>query len=134
MKTKTHTAGVPGKSAPPETSDPTPINITTEEGTKIRECPAKTGLPVNQFIRKVVLEQCSKLEDSALLAVPCPFCKRTDSLEIISWSHERDDGSEYIGDAVKCNRCDSVSSVESWARLSTPTISHQILQPTQTNK
>lgn len=128
MKTKPHPARTSKKTAAPTTSDPTPINITTEEGKKIRECAAKTGQTVDQFIRKVVLERCAKLEDDALTAIPCPYCKRTDSLEIISWSNERKDGTEYVGDAVRCRRCDSIASADSWSRLGTPILSPQILQ------
>ncbi|MEP2776790.1 MAG: hypothetical protein ABJQ29_11385 [Luteolibacter sp.] len=98
MKTKPHTAATSQKTAAPTTGDPTPIDITTEEGMKIRERSAKTGLT----------------------AIPCPFCKRTDSLEIIHWTSERKDGAEYEGDAVKCNRCDCIASVDSWTRLGTP--------------
>lgn len=120
MKTKTRPAGASKKTASPTTSDPTPINITPEEGVKIRECSAKTGQTVDQFIRKVVLESCAQLDDDALTAIPCPFCNRTDSLEILDWCSERRDGTEYEGDAVRCNRCDAIASAESWARLGTP--------------
>ena len=119
MKAKIRTAATSKRTAAPTTSDPTPINITPEEGMKIRECSAKTGQTVDQFIRKLALERCAHLEDDALTATPCPFCKRTDSLEILPWSSERRDGMEYKGDAVRCNRCDAIASAESWARLGT---------------
>ena len=116
MKTKTRPPGDSPKKTVTITGEPTPINITPEEGMKIRECSDKTGLTVDQFVRKVVLERCAKLEDDALTAIPCPFCKSTDSLEILPWTNERKDGTEYDGDAVRCNRCDAIAAADSWAR------------------
>lgn len=40
---------------------------------------------------------------------PCPFCKKADRLSLINWTHERPDGTEYIGEAVKCDRCDAIA-------------------------
>jgi hypothetical protein len=45
---------------------------------------------------------------------PCPFCRRSDSLETLNWSQERYDGTEYIGEAVRCNRCDCIAPLEAW--------------------
>lgn len=44
----------------------------------------------------------------------CPFCNRTDEIEVINWSNERADGSEYCGEAVKCNRCDAIAPLGTW--------------------
>ena len=49
----------------------------------------------------------------------CPFCRREDELEIINWSNERADGGEYIGEAVRCNRCDAVAPLHTWLNLFT---------------
>lgn len=40
---------------------------------------------------------------------PCPFCKKTDRLSLIQWIHERPNGGEFKGDAVKCDRCDAIA-------------------------
>jgi hypothetical protein len=45
---------------------------------------------------------------------PCPFCGLADRLEIMDWTHERRDGTESEGDAVKCNRCDAIAPVGVW--------------------
>ena len=55
------------------------------------------------------------------LLPPCPFCRRKDLLEIIYWSTERPDGSEYMGHAVRCNRCDAIASLPAWLRLQVST-------------
>lgn len=47
----------------------------------------------------------------------CPFCRLADMLEIIGWSTERNDGSEYIGPAVRCNRCDAIAPKAAWLTL-----------------
>lgn len=50
----------------------------------------------------------------------CPFCRQDDQLEIINWVNERADGSEYTGEAVRCNRCDAVTPLFTWLNLFTP--------------
>lgn len=40
---------------------------------------------------------------------PCPFCKKSDRLSLIHWIHERANGAEFNGDAVKCDRCDAIA-------------------------
>lgn len=123
MKTKTPPAGRSKKAASAPAAAPadnqTPINITTDEGKQLRECAAKTGQTIAQFVRKAVVERLSKLTDDALTAIPCPFCKQTDMLEITAWTSERKDGTEYTGDAVKCHGCEAIAPVEAWARLGT---------------
>lgn len=47
----------------------------------------------------------------------CPFCNCFDRVEIINWSNERADGSEYIGRGARCNRCDAVAPLPAWRRL-----------------
>jgi hypothetical protein len=94
----------------------TPIGITPQEGEALGKCSARIGLTVPDFVRKLILEGIAKLDDKNLTAIPCPFCDRTDMLEIIGWNHELPDGTEYQGDAMKCNRCAAVASVESWAK------------------
>jgi hypothetical protein len=44
----------------------------------------------------------------------CPFCRQSDRLETIDWSSERQDGTEYVGEAVRCNRCDAIAPVPAW--------------------
>ncbi len=122
MKTKTDSAGALEETKGSEAAAPIPIGITDEEEMEIKECAAKTGQPVDHFIRKAVLGRCAKLNDKALVAIPCPFCKSTDSLEVLPWISERKDGTEYDGDAVKCTRCDSITPVASWARLGNPRV------------
>lgn len=55
-------------------------------------------------------------KSSKAVLCACPFCHRADQLDIIGWTHEREDGSEYIGDAVKCNRCDAIAPLNVWQR------------------
>jgi hypothetical protein len=121
-KARAKRAGRSQKAAAARAASPNPINITSEEGKQLRECAAKTGQTVEQFVRKFTLEACAKLADDALTAIPCPFCNRTDMLIILRWTNERPDGTEYIGDAVKCERCDAIAAVESWARLGTDVV------------
>lgn len=45
---------------------------------------------------------------------PCPFCGMADRLQIMGWSHERPDYTEFEGDAVNCNRCDCVVPLAAW--------------------
>jgi hypothetical protein len=73
--------------------------------------------------------QLAKLATLAADAVPnlnpCPFCRKSDRLEIINWSHERHDWSNYDGEAVKCNRCDAIATMAAWqkgADLPTPNL------------
>jgi hypothetical protein len=120
MKPKTPPARRSEKATEPPADGQTPINITPEEGKTLRECAAKTGQPVEQFVRKIIVEGCAKLTDAALAAIPCPFCNRTDMLEIYPCSWERPDATEYQGDAVKCRRCEAFATVESWARRGMP--------------
>ena len=47
----------------------------------------------------------------------CPFCRLSDQLEEVNWSNERADGSEYIGLAVRCNRCSAIAPVAAWLSL-----------------
>ena len=120
MKTATAPRAKRAK-APAATPDGghTPIPISPDEGQKLRACAAKTGRPVPDFIRRIVAEALAKLDDTNLTTIPCPFCNRTDLLEIYPWTSERPDGTEYQGDAVKCHRCEAIAPVEAWARLGT---------------
>ncbi len=47
----------------------------------------------------------------------CPFCHQDDELEILDWTTERRDGSEFIGEAVRCNRCDAFAPLAKWLDL-----------------
>jgi len=44
----------------------------------------------------------------------CPFCDKTDHLEILTLTTERPDGSEFIGDAVKCTLCEALAPLIVW--------------------
>ncbi len=44
----------------------------------------------------------------------CPFCRLSDQLEAINWTSERNDGSEFIGEAVKCHRCEAIAPLSAW--------------------
>lgn len=96
---------------------PTAINMTSEEGTLLSDSAKSIGIPVAEMVRLASLEFAARLKPDRLLATPCPFCRQSDLLEIINWNHERPDGTEYQGDAVKCNRCDAVATASAWARL-----------------
>ncbi len=115
MKTKTPPARRSKKATSPAAGQ-TPINITPEEGKILKECAAKTGQTLEEFVRKIILEGLTKLDCMNLMAIPCPFCNRTDMLKIHPWTSERQDGTEYQGDAVKCHRCEAIATVEAWAR------------------
>jgi hypothetical protein len=120
MKPKTPPARRSEKTTEPPADGQTPINITPEEGKTLRECAAKTGQTLGGFVRKMILEGCAKLDDVNLTAIPCPFCKQTDMLEIILWSNERADGNEYNGNAVRCNRCDAIAPLSTWIKRGLP--------------
>jgi hypothetical protein len=45
----------------------------------------------------------------------CPFCMESDALRKTEWTHERADGSEFIGPAFVCDRCDAVAPVAKWS-------------------
>ena len=47
---------------------------------------------------------------------PCPFCQRADLLEEIHWSNEREDGTEFDGPAIRCNRCDAIAPAAAWMK------------------
>ena len=95
--------------------DPTPINISPEEGDKLRECAAKSGRTVADFVRDLIQQGTAKLEDSRIIALPCPFCHQADMLEIMTWTSERRDGTEYNGSAIKCHRCEAIAPANAWA-------------------
>jgi hypothetical protein len=105
----------PKKSTTPAPSEPTPIGIGPEEGERLRKAAARTCTDVATFVRRLILEGVAKLQDEYLTAIPCPFCNQTEHLEIIDWSNERPDGTEYDGDAVRCNQCTAIAPVEAWA-------------------
>lgn len=44
----------------------------------------------------------------------CPFCGHADRLRKTRWTHERPDGSEYMGTALICDRCDAVAPAHLW--------------------
>jgi hypothetical protein len=45
---------------------------------------------------------------------PCPFCRRSDRLQILGVSFERHDFSEVYCDMVKCHRCECLVPVGVW--------------------
>lgn len=95
----------------------TPVNITPDEGKKLRECAAKTGQTVAEFVRQILLEGIAKTEGANLNGIPCPFCRQTDCLETIAWTSERRNMTEYQGDAVKCHCCEAIAPATAWEKL-----------------
>jgi len=75
----------------------------------------RTGFNVVYFPSYAAAVAAWKTPGGKVLA-ECPFCQLSDRIEIISWSNERADGSEFIGDAVRCNRCDAVVPLHLWQR------------------
>jgi hypothetical protein len=102
--------------SPPADAKQTPIAIAPEEGEAMKRCAARCGQTVPEFVRAMIQEGIAMLESFDLTSIPCPFCARTDSLQIINWSNGRRDGTEYKGEAVKCNRCESITPAAAWAR------------------
>jgi hypothetical protein len=92
-----------------------PINLGPGDGENILKCAARTGVAPESFVLDLLRQGFAKLEDAALISIPCPFCKLADSLEIIAWNNLRTDGTEYQGDAVRCNRCDAIAPAAKWA-------------------
>ena len=67
-----------------------------------------TGIRVTEFPTYAAAVKAHKTGEDPGKLKPCPFCGKRDKLVLIDWTHERPDGTEYIGDAVKCDRCDTV--------------------------
>jgi hypothetical protein len=67
----------------------------------------------------VIDQNANPVKGSKILPA-CPFCNCSDRVEIINWSNERADGSEYIGDGARCNRCDAVAPLPAWRQLGPP--------------
>ena len=44
----------------------------------------------------------------------CPFCKQSDRLRGVNWTHEHPDGTEFIGPALICDRCDAIAPAGLW--------------------
>jgi hypothetical protein len=112
---KSHTAKNPPQAAAGPVPQPLPINITVNHE-KLRECSAKTGRSAGEFISDLLREGIEKLEYAYLTSIPCPFCGRANNLDIISWNHERPDLTEYQGEVVRCNNCDAIAPLASWAK------------------
>lgn len=68
-----------------------------------------SGLSVTAFDTLAAAIKAHKAGEEPENLKPCPFCGKSDRLVVIDWTHERPDGSEYIGDAVKCDRCDAIA-------------------------
>jgi hypothetical protein len=111
MKTKNPKTSKPAQAA---CTAATPIGISPEEGDKLRRCADKCGLSVEAIARGIILDGLEKLDAFDPAAMPCPFCMKTDELEIVTWSHERRNGTEYLGDAMRCHRCESVVTLAAW--------------------
>jgi hypothetical protein len=58
------------------------------------------------------------MKTSTATLADCPLCRKSDCLEIVDWIHERKDGTEYHGEAVRCNRCDAIAPLRAWMGLS----------------
>lgn len=74
----------------------------------------RAGFNVIYFPSYADAVKAHKGEPSETALCACPFCHLVDQLEIINWENERADGSEYIGDAVRCNRCDAIAPMAAW--------------------
>ena len=95
----------------PPTTATTPTGLTfpsSPEGkAEGREIAVDQSIPYNNLVLA------AKQSDDVPLKV-CPFCRCGDLLEEIDWSNERADGSEYIGPAIRCNRCDAIAPAAAW--------------------
>jgi hypothetical protein len=114
MKTKNEKTAKPAPAPPPDNA--TPIGISPQEGGKLRRCAEKCGQSVEAFVRGIIIAGLDVLDGLDPLALPCPYCGKTDELEIVNWSQERRDGTEYIGDAMRCHRCESIVTLAAWMK------------------
>lgn len=109
---KSSVSETPGQTPP----NPAGIRITTAEGDLLRARAAASGQSVEEFVRSAIIHGISKLDPLRLLSIPCPFCGKIDMLEIMHWSQERRDGTEYDGDAVRCHRCEAIAPIAAWSK------------------
>lgn len=49
--------------------------------------------------------------------IECPSCKEHDRIQFLQLTSEQEDGTEYIGEAAKCTRCDLVAPIAAWKRM-----------------
>jgi hypothetical protein len=122
MKTKKQPAGRSKKAAAAPAVDikRTDINVSPDDAKILRRCAVKCGQSVESLVREIMLDGLQKLDALEPTAIPCPFCLATDRLEIIVWSNERPDGSEYQGNAVRCHRCDAIAPLRTWIKNGLP--------------
>jgi hypothetical protein len=118
MKTKSAMSRAKRKNpaSPSVSMRQTDIGILPNEAKTLRRCAEKCGQSVETLVRGIILEGLQKLDALQPTAIPCPFCFKTDELEIINWSNERADGSEYNGKAARCNRCDAIAPLSAWIK------------------
>lgn len=93
---------------------PSCFTNTTNQFARVQVTP--TSLNVDSFASYAAAVAASKAASEAPLP-KCPFCLLSDQLEEVNWSNERADGSEYIGLAVRCNRCSAIAPVAVWLSL-----------------
>lgn len=115
------------KRAAATASNPAPFKVTLPNNQTITvDLPAKEikahkrrarnlGVSLNDLIAVVIAY---RIAESPELPA-CPFCHKGDLLEMIQWSDELPDGTEYFGPAVRCNRCNVVAAADSWLLLGT---------------
>jgi hypothetical protein len=113
---KSKTAKETRSAAPPEPANATPIGISPEEGDKLRRCAEKCGQSVPAFVHGIIIAGLEKLDGLDPLHLPCPYCDKVDELEIVTWSQQRRDGTEYDGKAMRCHRCVSIVPLAAWMK------------------
>mgnify|MGYP000035337292 CR=1 FL=1 len=69
---------------------------------------------MEDFARGIIINGLERLDSIEPLDLPCPYCDKTDELEIISWSQEKRDGTDFDSLAVRCHRCESVVTLPAW--------------------
>lgn len=72
--------------------------------------PAPTAAELATELDELAAEAHAEVSDLK----PCPFCRRSDRLQILGVSFERYDFSEVHCDMVKCHRCDCLVPLAAW--------------------
>lgn len=93
-----------------------PVEFSASEMKRIRICAEAKGITIKALMTEAITAGLQRLRDFP----PCPFCARADMMRETEWTHEHRDGSEYIGPALICDRCDAIAPKGRWLLLGTP--------------